>query len=121
MMCPFIRGHVNVCFSLFVTSAKIDSAYLDSLIYCGLENILSSLLFITWNIFVKRCFPTFMIWLSSGNIHIEKGKQIFEFFPLFTNFQDNKIASYHLLVILFFNIVNSWIQTYFIEFNPFSL
>lgn len=37
-----------------------------------------------------------MIWLTSGNVHIEKEKQIFEIFPLFTNFQDNKIVFYHL-------------------------
>lgn len=42
-----------------------------------------------------------MIWLISGNVHIGKGKQILEFFPLLTNFQHNELVSYHLPVITF--------------------
>lgn len=56
--------------------------------------------------------------LVSGNVHIGKEKQIFEFFPLFTNFQDNELVSYHLPVITF-SIMNSWIQTHLIGFHPF--
>lgn len=34
-------------------------------------------------------------------VHIGKEKQMFEIFPLFANFQDNKLVSYHLPGITF--------------------
>lgn len=69
------------------------------LLWVGEYSVISSS-FITWNVFIKRCFPTSMIRLICGNVHTEKGKQIFEFFPLFTNVQDNEVVSY-LPVITF--------------------
>lgn len=45
----------------------------------GYSNPIISLSFISWNIFIKRCFPTSTIWLTNGQICIGKGSKCLYF------------------------------------------
>lgn len=47
-----------------------------------------SFIFFSWIMFIKRTFSSSSVWLPSGVIHIEKARQMLDFFPpLFSVFR----------------------------------